>query len=183
MGEGVRADRHQYHGFQARIDNRPAAGQRVGGGAGRGGDDQAVGAIGVQKPSVQKGLHIDHSRDIALMDHHIVQGVRLADHAAVAHDLGVQQQAAGFAELAVQHAVQPVWDFTGGNIGQKPQPSQVDPQDRHIVVHQRTGGVEHGAIAAHDHHQIALLADGGAAGDFQAAIRDQLGRAFVEQHP
>jgi hypothetical protein len=51
------------------------------------------------------------------------------------------------------------------------------------VVDQRAGGVQQGAVAAHDDGQIALLADRGATGDFQTVVGNQPGRVFVDQHP
>lgn len=74
-------------------------------------------------------------------------------------------------------------NLTGRDIGQKAEPAQVDSQDRYFVVHQRAGGIEHGAVAAHDDDEIALFANRGATGDFQAVVWQQPGRTFVQQHP
>lgn len=42
------------------------------------------------------------------------------------------------------------------DVGEKAQTAEVDAQDRHVVQAQRTRGVEHGAVAADHHDQVAV---------------------------
>ena len=74
LRQRVRADRHQRHRLQRRMQDRPAGRQRVRGGAGRRGDDQAVGALAVDELAVDAHFQLDQARRRALADHHVVEG-------------------------------------------------------------------------------------------------------------
>ena len=73
VGQRVRAHRHQRDHGQRRVQDRPAGGQRVGGGAGGRGDDQAVGAQVVDELPVDAHLELDQAALGALGDRHVVE--------------------------------------------------------------------------------------------------------------
>ena len=73
VAQRVRADRHHHERVDIRLDDRPAARQRVGRGAGRRRDDQAVAAVRVDVAAVDGRHEIEHAARFALLKHDVVQ--------------------------------------------------------------------------------------------------------------
>ena len=69
----VGADRGEHHDVELGLDHRAAGRQRVGGGAGRGGDDEAVGGVARDLLIADKDLDIDDLRRCRLLDNDLVQ--------------------------------------------------------------------------------------------------------------
>ena len=90
--EGVRADRRDHQHRQVRLDDRAAAGERVGGRAGGGGDDDAVAAVGVDEAPVDAGLEVEHAPGLVLLQHHVVERQCLATPRPPAHVQARRQQ-------------------------------------------------------------------------------------------
>lgn len=87
-------------------EDRPAGGERVGGGAGRRGDDQAVGALREGEAIVDVHLEFDHVRHFAGVQHHFVDGgAEAALLVLFMHD-GFQQETLFVDVLAFQHVRQ-----------------------------------------------------------------------------
>ena len=66
-------DRRDDHRLDAGHHDRPAGAERIRGGAGRRGDDDAVGAVGPDVLALDVDVDPDHARDAALVHHDVVQ--------------------------------------------------------------------------------------------------------------
>lgn len=158
-GKGVREHRHQRDRLQRRGEDRPAGGERVGGGAGRGGDDQAVGALREGETIVDVHLEFDHVRHFAGVQHHLVDGG--ADAALLVlfmHD-GFQQETLFVDVLAFQHVRQLLQSVVGIEIGEEAEVAAVDSDHLDVIARQHARGAEHVAVAADHHCQVGALAD------------------------
>ena len=71
--ERVRANGYQCDGIQFRMQDRTAAGERVGRGTGGRGNNQSVGTIGVDEVVVNPGVQFNHACDIFFMHNHVIQ--------------------------------------------------------------------------------------------------------------
>jgi hypothetical protein len=69
----VRGDRHQHPAGDARVQDRPAGRQRIGGRAGGRGDDQAVGAHVGDELVADVDAQFDHAGGGAAADDHVVE--------------------------------------------------------------------------------------------------------------
>jgi heat-inducible transcriptional repressor len=143
------------------VQQRPAGGQRIGGGAGGRGDDQAVGALAGDEVAVDLDPQFDHAGGGAAVDHHVVHGQRLEHALAVAHHAGVHQRALVFLVLAGQHGRQHGAVLVQRDVGDEAQPALVDADQGHAVAGQLAADAQHGAVAAHHQAQVAVRADGG----------------------
>ena len=155
LGEGVRADGDDEADRQVRLDDGPAGGERVGGGAGRGGDDEAVGAVVAEVAVVVIDVQLDHLR-LAAADDGVVDGEVFA--AAVATFDGDAQGVALFAVvMAGQDVVKLVGKIVEGEVGEKAEAAGVDANQRDLPVNQRAAGVEEGAVATDDDAQVNVV--------------------------
>ena len=155
LGEGVRADGDDEADRQVRLDDGPAGGKRVSSGAGRGGDDEAVGAVVAEVAVVVVDVQLDHLR-LAAADDGVVDGEVFA--AAVAAFDGDAQGVALFAVvMAGQDAVKLVGEIVKGEVGEKAEAAGVDADQRDLPVNQRAAGVEEGAVATDDDAQVNVV--------------------------
>ena len=79
----VRVARHQQQRLHLRPDDRPARGERVRGGAGRGGAQDAVAAERGQRPAVDLQHHLQHPLADALLHGGLVERPGPGEHVAV----------------------------------------------------------------------------------------------------
>ncbi len=155
LGEGVRADGDDEADRQVRLDDGPAGGKRVSSGAGRGGDDEAVGAVVAEVAVVVIDVQLDHLR-LAAADDGVVDGEVFG--AAVASFNGDAQGVALFAVvMASEDAVELVGEIVEGKVGEKAKSAGVDADERDLPVDERAAGVEEGAVAADDDAQINVV--------------------------
>ena len=181
-GQRMRVHRHDDHGIQLGVHDRPAGGQRVGGGAGRRGDDQAVGLLTADEVAVDEQLELDHLGRLARVQHHIVERIALADGLAVAADLGLQQEAAFLEEAPFQHLGDLDLQLVRLDVGEKTQAATVDAQHRDLVAGQGARGAEHAAVAADHHDQVADLAEDLPRTGLQAMTGQHFGDGVLEDH-
>ena len=85
------------------MDQRPTGRQRIGGGAGRRRDDQAVGALVGDEMAIDLDPQLDHARRGTPVDHDVVHGERMKNAVAVADHPRLHQAALVFFVRAVQH--------------------------------------------------------------------------------
>ena len=181
-GEGVGVERHQHHGVQARVHDRPAAGQGVGGGAGGRGDDQTVGTLAVHEQAVDGQFEVDHVHAVTGEQHHVVEGAALPHHGLAAPHFHIQQEAAFGGVVAVQHLADPGFDLGRQNVGEKAQMAAVDAQHRHVEARQIAGRAQQAAVAAHHDHQVTGVAHLRRLGGLQAGFREAAGDRPIQDH-
>ena len=92
VAQGVRADGRQHPHVEIRFDDGSAAGQRIGGRAGRRGDHDAVAAVRIDEAAVDRGFEVHGAAGLPFIDHDIVQGE--GAHGAAAVLLQPRRQAA-----------------------------------------------------------------------------------------
>ena len=172
LGQGVRADGDDEAHRQIRLDDGAAGGEGVGGGTGRGGDDEAVGAVVAEVAVVGIDVQLYHLC-FAVADDGVVDGEMLA--AAVA---AVDGNAQGVALFAVVMPGEDAVEFGGkvveGEVGKEAKAAGVDANQRDLSVNQRAAGVEKGAVATDDDAQVHVFpgADGAGGGGVLVFGRD-----------
>ena len=153
LGEGVRADggddEHVGVGGKDRASCREAVGRR----ADRGGDDQAVAAIGHHALAVDRQADVDQVEDRGRPDDRVVEAAERAGGAAARSDDARQRHQVVDGELPRGQVFQPLLKRRGRQVGQEPEPARVDAQNGRGMVFHPPRRVEHGAVAAeHDRH-------------------------------
>ena len=162
VGKSVRADGRHHQHVEARVDDRPAAGQRIGGGAGGGSDDHAIAAMRVEEPAVDAGLEIEHAPGLPAQQHHIIERQQLRLRAVGALQARLQQAAAIGRAAAIEHRIDAAGDILRQHISEETQPAAVDAEQRHVAAGQQPCRLEQGAVAAHGDDEIGARADLGA---------------------
>ena len=157
--ERVGAHGHQRDAFDAGVEDRPVGRQRVGRRAGGRRDDHAVGALGVDELAVDAQVEFDHPAQLALVDHHVVEGHRVEHPLSAAQHLGIEQDAGFFSVAPLEDLADLVEGDLAGDVGEKAQPALIDARQRHVVRSEPAGAVEQGAVTAEHHGQIGPGAD------------------------
>src|SRR5437016_4100027 len=93
VGESVRADGRNNPGLDGGMHDGAASGERIRGGAGGGGDDQAVSAIAADEVGVNRELQIDHAGECAFVDDGFVHDNLVFDDFGVAMQFDVEHHA------------------------------------------------------------------------------------------
>src|SRR6267143_2896071 len=102
-GKGVRVERHQRERRHRGMQDRALRRHRVGGRAGRRGDDHAVGAQRVDELAVDQQVELDQAPLRALADDGLVERDGLQDRFIVSSYFGFQQRALLDAVLAIEN--------------------------------------------------------------------------------
>jgi len=93
------------------------------------------------------------------VQHHVIEGVALADGFAVTAHFGLQQKTVFNQVMAIKHFGHFDFQLIGADIGQKAQAATVDTQHRNIVPGQGAGGAQQTAISADHNHHVADFAE------------------------
>src|SRR6266481_3911651 len=93
VGESVRADGRNNPGLDGGMHDGAASGERIRGGAGGGGDYQAVSAIAADEIRVNRELKVDHAGECALVDYGFVHDNLVVDDFVVAMQFDVEHHA------------------------------------------------------------------------------------------
>ncbi|MNI81385.1 hypothetical protein D3C73_1379940 [compost metagenome] len=93
------------------------------------------------------------------MQHHVVQGIALANGLGVTPDFGLQQEAVFHQIMAVEHFGDFDFELVGADIGEKAQAATVDTQHRDVVLGQGARGAEQAAITADHNHHVTHFAE------------------------
>src|SRR5712691_9264756 len=142
-GKGVRVERHQRERRHRGMQDRALRRHRVGGRAGRRGDDHAVGAQRVDE----------------LADDRFVERNR-AQHAVVsASDFRVDQGALLDAVLAVENRADAGAHVVVADVGHETDAALVHADERHVVTHEIARRGEYRAVAADDDRELGIGAD------------------------
>ena len=154
VGQHVRTDRSDDESVEGRMDDRAAGGERIGGGTGRRGHDQAVGAVAAHVTAVDGDIEIEHAGQRRLVGDGVVQRALLFGRLSVVDDFRVEHHAVAGAMLAGQHAFEHGVEFVQRDASQKAEAAEIDREDREIVAVHGAGGGEQGAVAAEHDQQI-----------------------------
>ena len=162
LGKGVRADGHDQADRQVGFDDGAASSQGVSRRAGRGGDDEAVGAVVAEVACVGVHVQLNHARFTAVDDGVVDGGVFVAAVAGVHGDVqGVALFAVVFAsEDVIESAV----DVGEGEVGEEAEAAGVDADKRDLPRDEGASGVEEGAVAADDDAEIHVPPSGNGQG-------------------
>lgn len=159
MAQGVRADGHQRQGFQARVHDRTAARQRIGGGAGGSGHDQSVGALAVDQLAVGVDLELDHADAFMTVQHDIVERPVANRFLLLELDATLEQEAGFHAVAAVEDVLQVGLDLFQRDIGEKAETTEIDAEQGDLRIDQGAGRRQQGAVTTHRYRQIRLGGD------------------------
>ncbi|GHK57852.1 hypothetical protein KPZU09_75880 [Klebsiella pneumoniae] len=124
-------------GVQRRRKDWAAGRQRIGGGAGRSGDNQAIGSLRERKDFVDIDFELNHMRHFAGVQHHFVDGGADTFLAILLTHLGLQQKAFLGDVVAFQHVGELLQGVVRVKIGEKAEVTAVNADDVNVV----TGGV------------------------------------------
>ena len=125
----VRRDGREEQHLHARLDDRPTHRERVGGRAGRRGDDDAVGAIRRQREPVDRDGELHDARPRPVGDDHVVDGAEALHHAAVALEASGDRHAPIELVVAGDDAAEHRHRFALDHLGEKAELTQVHPED------------------------------------------------------
>ena len=102
-------------------------------------------------------VDVDGAARVATTDDNVVE----ANEGAVALDSGLDHQAIFAAPLHRYHAVDPVVEITGAEVGEETKPAHIDAEDWDGNFGQEPGCTKNGAVAANNDRQGSVLGDGG----------------------
>src|SRR5882672_9585694 len=142
-GQGVRVERHQRERRHRGMQDRALRRHRVGGRAGRRGDDHAVGAQRVDELAVDQQVELD-----GLQDRFIVSSY-----------FGFQQRALLDAVLAIENRADAGAHVVVADVGHETDAALVHADQRHVVAHEIARRGEHRAVAADDDRELGVGAD------------------------
>src|SRR5581483_1865077 len=143
------------------MQDRALRGERVGGRAGRRGEDHAVGAQRIDEFAVERKLELDQAPLRALADHRFVERDGAQHRLRAAQDFGVEHRAFFDAVLAVEDRADAGAHVAMADVGHEADAPEVHADHRHAVTHQIACGGEQCAVAADDHREIGGAANGG----------------------
>ena len=150
IGERVRGHRHEQDRRHLGIDDRPERRERVRGRTRGRGDDQAIGAHGVDEASVDRDRAIDHAAHRAAIDDDIVQRFGVLARSGLARQRGGEQRARFLDVCTIEHRAEHGFHLGDGNVGEESEPTLVDADQWHAEGRELACDREHGAIAADD---------------------------------
>src|SRR5204862_2601406 len=158
-GKGVRVERHQRERRHRGMQDRALRRHRVGGRAGRRGDDHAVGAQGVDELAVDQQVELDQAPLRALADDGLVERDGLQDRFIISLYFSFQQRALFNAVPALEDRADARAHVVVADVGHEPDAALVHADQGHVVAHEVARRGEHRAVAADDDRELGLGAD------------------------
>src|SRR5215471_4164628 len=131
------ADRRQQHNFEGGKNYWSARAERVSGGSGWRGDDQAVCPVGAKVLAVSDNVQFHQAPQMALMDDDVVERL---DHGGMlggavgAGYIRLQRDAPVNGVVALQHSLNGGTRLFHRGLGQESERAQVDAQDRGLTL-------------------------------------------------
>ena len=178
--ERVRRDGHEQERGELGREDRAARRERVGGGAGGRGDDDAVGAHRVGEAAVDLHRALDHAAERAAIDDDVVERQRLVGRTAGPLDRDLEQRAPLLDVASVEHGAERGGHLAHRDVGEEAEPSLVDADQRHVEGRQLAREREHRAVAAQHDREVGLRGELGGGGGHVARQRRVLRGAGVE---
>src|SRR6266850_1294404 len=158
-GKGVRVERHQRERWHRGMQDRALRRHRVGGRAGRRGDDHSVCAQRVDELAVDQQVELDQAPLRALADDGLVECDGLKDRFIVSFYFSLQQRALLDAVLAVENRADAGLHVVVADVGHETDAALVHADERHVMAHETARRGEHRAVAADDDREIGAGAD------------------------
>ena len=159
----MRTDGRQHDHAQAGIDDRAAGAERIGGGAGRRRNDQAVRAIGAKLDMVGNYREFEHAANRAIDDDDVVERRKFLDRAiagAVAMHRGLEHDAPVNRVIARDDSRQRRQRLVGADFGEKAQAAEIDSEDGLFQHANLAGDAEQGSVAAQARRSDRRVAGG-----------------------
>src|SRR5207253_664638 len=160
--------------YSCLVTTSPLRRERIGRGAGRRGDDHAVGAQRIDEFTVERQIELNETSLRAFADHRFVERERAQHRFAPADDLGVEHRAVLDRVLALEDRSDARLHVAVTDVGHEADAPQVDADHRNAVAHEIARRGEQRAVAADDDREIGRSADRGV---IEAALADH-GRGF-----
>src|SRR6185503_13466105 len=178
-GKRVRIERHERERRHRRMQDRALRRERIGGGAGGRGDDDAVGAQRVDELAVDRELELDQAALRTLADHRLVERDGAQRRLAVPLDFAVEHRALLDRVVAVEDRAEAGLGVVLADVGHEAEAPEVDADQRHVPAHQLARRGEHRAVAADHDREVGL---GVAFGDdFAAALAQKFTQLLEER--
>ena len=165
--QGVRADRHEEQGLDVGPDDRAAGRERVGGGPGGGGHDDAVAAPGRQRAAVDLDGELEHPLARRLLDGHLVQGPGREHRVAVLEGVHLEGHPLLDGVVARDDALDGGVEVFALGLGEEADVAEVDPEQGHARAAGELGAAQDRAVAAE--HADQLAAGGAESGPSEAS--------------
>src|SRR5258705_7730162 len=150
VGESMRADGSNNPGLDGGMHDGAASGERIRGGTGGSGDDQAVSAIAADKVRVNRELQIDHAGECAFVDDGFVHHDLVFDDFGVAIQFDVEHHALAAGKTAGEDLFERGIHFFNFEAGEKPEAAHVDGEDGNAERRGDAGGGGESAVATAD---------------------------------
>ena len=154
VAQCVRRDRREHPHVEIGLDDGTAAGQRVSGRAGCGGDHDAVAAMGVDKAPVDRGLEVERAAGVHFGEHDVVQGECAHRRGAVVLEPRREERAPILGEASREHRFDVLEHRGRPHIGEETEAPAVDAEQRHRPAGDQARRIEKRAVSADRHDEI-----------------------------
>ena len=142
---------------QRGMNDGTAAGERVGGRAGRGRDHEPVAAVRIDEIPVDPNFELDHAAGFLPLHDDVVEREVRALGAVRMHEPSTQQLATISLVTARQHVVDVGEHLVGKDVGQETEPAAIDADERDTARKRELCREEQGAVAADRDDEVRLL--------------------------
>src|SRR5438874_3796072 len=174
----VRREWHERERRHCRMQDRPLRRERIGGGAGRRGDDHAVGAQRVDEFAVERELELDEAPLRALADHRFVERDGAQHRLRAAQDLRVEHRALFQRVLAVEDRADAGAHVAVADVGHEADAPEIHTDHGNTMAHEIARGGEQRAVAADHHGELRSSAD---LGVVEPGAADLLGGFLLDE--
>jgi hypothetical protein len=154
IGEHVRADGRQHKGLQHRIENWSASGERIGGGTGGRGNDEAISTIASEKMPIHGEIEIKHARERGLGDNGVVERLLALDDLTVANQFGLEHHARADAVFSGEDLFEQGNCLVKSYAGHEAHAAEIDGEDGHFALDELARGGEKRAVAAENDEHV-----------------------------
>ena len=128
IAQCVRADRHDANGIELRLDDGPAATERIGRGAGRRRDDQAIPRMCIDILTGDRGLKVAHSSGASALQHDVFHGGSRGNTAVTCLEACIQHQSRLTGIIAVKDLTEALQHFIRRHVGEKAESPPVNAE-------------------------------------------------------
>ena len=131
VGQRVRRDRCDHDRAERRVDDRPAAGEGVGGRAGRTRDHEAVAAMRIDEAAVDPDLELDHAPGFVALHDHVVERAVARGLPVRARELALPAAGGRRSRNGPPARRRRCRSSRRADVGQEAEPPAVDAEQRH----------------------------------------------------
>jgi hypothetical protein len=171
VGQRMRRDRRDDDRTERRVNDRPAAGERVCRGSRRARDHEPVATVGVDEAAVDADLELDHAARLLALHHDVIERAAFERMAIGVCKPGREQLARVRLVAALEHRVDIADHLVRQHVRQESKAAAIDADERHAATERELGREEQGAVAADRNDEVCL----------PAKLRDRLSHEPVRQ--